>query len=898
MDDGDSGWQSFWGKARPVDGGGPDWHPLWMHALDVAATARVLAHELSPLIGQWAGWMAWPREQAVDLLVFLVALHDIGKFTRTFQKKAEAHWPAACLGPLDPATLAAADPGHPVTGLTLLVEDLGDLWDDWLPGWSSDDIQALLGPVVGHHGRPVEARDRLGAEICRKPEKMAARSFALAVRALLAPPRLAQPPAEGMARAGWLLAGLTVLADWIGSDQRYFPYRGAEPVAIGDYWQEALRRAGVAVTQAGLGTKPAGEFLGFHALTGIEGQPSPVQLWAEQVSLPPGGPCLFFIEDMTGSGKTEAALVLAQRLIAAGAANGLYFALPTMATANAAYARLARIYRRLFADGAAPSLVLAHGKARFHEGFTASIQAGSSRRARGDANPDGDSAAESTAWLASESRKALLADVGVGTVDQAVLAVLPARYQALRLLGLTGKVLIIDEAHAYDAYLGEELARLIGFMACLGSPVIVLSATLPDVVKRKLASAWGKAIGHVPPLLRDTAYPLASVIGGDGAASQVPLAPRPDLPRTLAVRRLPDAAAAVRHIVEAAAAGAAVAWVRNTVDDVLEGAALLRAAGLEPEVFHARMAMQDRLAIESAVVARFGKDGTAEGRWGRVLVASQVMEQSLDLDFDAMISDLAPIDLLLQRAGRLWRHLLLRPASGRPVIGPCLFVVSPDPVGLVDAAWFTRDFRRAGAVYADHLVLWRTAEILFREGQVQMPGDTRRFIEHVYGPDIEADAPEALLRSHNEALGKAGADSSHARFVLLEPAGGYQPGNLPWTNDIKATTRLIEQTTTLRLARWDGTTLRPWADAETPDLAWSLSELSVRANRVSAAAPLEGALARAAAEAVASWGRYDAEKVLVALTKVEEDWVGYVEGRAGPAKATCNSLTGLQFLDI
>lgn len=888
-------WRQFWGKARPADDAGASWHPLWMHSLDVAAVARVLSGRFSALFERTAAGTGWTPNEIAEAFAFLAVLHDIGKFTRAFQKKAEHCWPGAVLGPLDAVTRLAGDPGHAATGLALLLDHLDPLVGRCFPAWQEGDVTLLLGAAIAHHGRPVEPVVRLSADLCRREEIAAAGSFADAMERLLLPPQLA-PPKDGsvLPRITWIFAGLVVLADWLGSDQAFFPYQGDREIGVEAYWTEALSRAEKAVVHAGLASKSPSDRSGFQVLTGLDHPPSPVQAWAEQVTLPQG-PVLFLIEDMTGSGKTEAALVLAQRLMAAGRADGLYFALPTMATANAAYDRLAGIYRRLYAEGERPSLVLAHGRAALHDGFAASILHLSGRQAKSGAAEDADSAAESAAWLASEGRKVLLADIGVGTIDQALLAVLPARHQALRLTGLAGKVLIIDEAHAYDAYMGKELARLAAFQAYLGGAVIILSATLPAIAKGSIVAEWRKAAGGGAAVLEQSAYPLATIVSDGGAPIETALRPRPDLPRTLGVARLADAAAAVDVIVRAAEDGAAVAWIRNTVDDVLDGAELLRQRGFAPDVFHARMAMQDRLAIETAVVRRFGKEGGAEERRGRILVASQVVEQSLDLDFDAMVSDLAPVDLLLQRAGRLWRHMLSRPASVRPVAGPMLHVVSPDPFGPVDDRWFTRLFPRASAVYADHLVLWRTAEILFSGDDVRAPEDMRRMIEHVYGTGMEEGAPQALLPIHYKAMGRAGAERSAATTNLLLPSTGYAPDNQPWVNDVIARTRLSEPTRVLRLARWDGVHLRPWADAETPDRAWALSEVSVRAARVAATAPFAGPLAVAAAEAIASWGRYDGEKLLVPLTEGAGNWW---EGGARDPAGKCieirySALSGL-----
>jgi CRISPR-associated endonuclease/helicase Cas3 len=257
---------------------------------------------------------------------------------------------------------------------------------------------------------------------------------------------------------------------------------------------------------------------GFAAVTGLDG-PSPVQRWAEEVALPKG-PALTLVEEATGGGKTEAALVLAHRLMADGRAQGLYVALPTMATANAMFERVKEACGRLFAEGERPSLVLAHGRAELHEGFRDLwVPVGSHPSDDPEDERDGSGAA-APAWLADSRKKAFLADLGVGTIDQALLAVLTAKHQSLRLLGLASKVLIVDEAHAYDAYMQEELKRLLEFQAALGGSAIVLSATLPQATRRDLAASFAKGLGRAAPTLEMQCYPLVTLVSGEGPAKR------------------------------------------------------------------------------------------------------------------------------------------------------------------------------------------------------------------------------------------------------------------------------------------------------------------------------------------------------------------------------------------
>ncbi len=857
-------WLDFWGKARPGAEAPAEWHALWKHALDVAATGYVLARSRPLLFRHLAGLLGWSVDELRGLWTFALALHDIGKFSRAFQAKAPDFWPAV-LGPFDPAN-RPADPGHAATGISIVHDHMEQPLAEWFPGWDRQDVLMFLGAAIGHHGRPVEPLWAGLSYIAGKRETGAARDFALATADLLQPPRLPPPPPAGLARASWGLAGLAVLADWIGSNQRWFPYDGNR----GDpdrYWQDrAMPQAEIAVRAAGLGLAIPAPPLDLSTLAGRPLTPSPIQSWAETVPLP-AGPILALIEDVTGGGKTEAALLLAQRLVAAGRARGVHVALPTMATATAMYRRLGVAYRRFYDAGERPSLMLSHGRSGLDSMFRDSILLADAAPATRLQSEETDSAAECASWLADDRRKAFLADIGAGTIDQAILGVLPSKYQALRLAGLAEQVLVVDEAHCYDSYVSAELDRLIAFQAALGGHTIVLSATLPLATRQRLADRWAAALDRRLPLARPE-YPCAVLVGGEAPPVEVNLQARADMARVVKVTRSASRAAIEARIAAAVAAGAAVLWVRNTVTDVTEAGDSLAAAGLAVHLFHARFAASDRAAIEGDVIARFGRDGDPAGRRGQVLVASQVAEQSLDVDFDLVVTDLAPIDLILQRMGRLWRH----PCRPRPVEGPELLLHSPDPAADVDENWVRAALRGTSFVYRDHLVLWRSAMVLAEAGSVAVPSDMRRLVERVYASLETAYAPAVFERNRIEADGHDSAARSHAAHNMLALDQGYQRDGSPWLDEAKVATRLGDETVTLRLALWDGRTLRPWANDPSPARAWALSEITVRSTMIRAL-DLPAGLAEVIATTTATWGRHDQDKRLVPLVRsTAETW--------------------------
>ncbi|MBB2201092.1 CRISPR-associated helicase Cas3' [Gluconacetobacter tumulisoli] len=868
------GLEFFWGKARPFPDegttGGPFMHPLLAHMLDVAAVAMLLPG---------SGNCGLDRRQ----LGLLVALHDIGKLIPAFQAMVETCWPEAVLGPFRAEHVQCRHDAAGLALMDLLVDGVlaplfgnGSDGKRWLPSLKLQILRA----VAGHHGQPASIVDKgvLTPDTIGHAQRVVA-----ILLDVFRPPPIPRPGHDILRRLEWVLAGITIHADWIGSRREWFPYVQPEDVRdpSGYFWNHALPRAQAAIFRAGLGPMALAPFAGALRLFDHIREPSPVQALLEGTALP-SGPVLAVIEDMTGSGKTEAALVLAHRLMAHGRGSGLFVALPTMATANAMYDRLAMAYRRLFQPSARPSLALAHGRARLDERFVAALVPDDGADAHLAARSMDETAeAYCAAWLGSESRRALMAQVGIGTIDQALMAVLPVRFATVRQAGLAGKILIVDECHAFDPYMRREMVALLHFHAAMGGSVILLSATLTHRVRQELTEAFRKGLGVSGPIpLSGTAYPLVTLVGKSGVEER-PCAPRPGLARSIAVRRLADADAATGAVTEAAATGAAVAWIRNTVDEVIATARSLRAQGVEALVFHARFAMVDRLMIERDVLARFGKEGEGTER-SAVLVASQVIEQSLDLDFDVLCTDLAPMDQLIQRAGRLRRHR----RTARPVDQEELLVISPEPVADPDPRWIQRVLPGTAAVYRDPALLWRTARVLFRRGRIESPTGLRALIEETDDADAPDAVPEGLMAGSTDAMGKAYAAGAAADRNVLSFDAGYAAATALWEREARTPTRLEDVPyVTVRLAVMQDERLLPWAARADGSLAceserhraWALSEVSVARYRLASCPPPAG-LEAAVMAARAGWSRWEREAedqvLLLVLQEMETGWRG------------------------
>ncbi|MEO1711497.1 MAG: CRISPR-associated endonuclease Cas3'', partial [Pseudomonadota bacterium] len=507
---------NFWGKALGSRLAEPTWHPLAYHSLDVAAVADQLLQRDRNRLARIAECLGTEPDNARRFLIALIAMHDVGKFSPWFQAKSEEAW-VETLGRLVLSYACPPASRHDADGFALCDElALKDLTDPATTGWSNNDFSAVWAAIAGHHGKPVSENDALLDAFEDEPICLdAARAFWTDVRALFDPlAPMARPSLDARSVLSWHVASVTVVADWIGSNREWFPY--CEPrLTIAEYWQaiqptahEAVAKANVLLAAPHAVSTPA------RLLPEIADRLSPLQQHVAEMDLPDGR-SLTLIEDVTGAGKTEAAVLLAARLMAQGHADGLYFALPTMATANAMYDRLHTIYQRLFADGERPSLVLAHGKRTLNDAFTDSIL---NQDAVPPDDPDqhDDSAATCAAWIADDRRKSLIAQVGVGTIDQALLAVLPAKHQSMRLWGLAGKILILDEIHSFDAYMSREIETLLEFHAALGGSAILLSATLPEAQRTALASAFRRGLladGKANATEDSSdAYPLMTVV--------------------------------------------------------------------------------------------------------------------------------------------------------------------------------------------------------------------------------------------------------------------------------------------------------------------------------------------------------------------------------------------------
>jgi CRISPR-associated endonuclease/helicase Cas3 len=897
----DSTYFRYWGKARkPGDEQGPAYHLLPYHCLDVAAVGKIYLESHDALCAGWAARLNIPSKTLISWSAFFLALHDLGKFSYRFQGLRKD----ICRKLNNEQKHRDYSVRHDTLGQAFFDEKISRLIRDqeWFgstdePDYWMDHFVSWARTVTGHHGQPPKTSEYCALnDHFTELDQSAALQFVQDCVGLLLPEEKAELPeveafCTPLTHLSWWLSGLAVLSDWLGSSQSFFDYQ-TEPLDLTAYWTTwAVPQAEKALHEVRLLPRTGRQQTLLELFEYLK-PATPLQNKAADLPLQ-AAPHLFIMEDVTGAGKTEAALMLAHRLIMSGQADGFYLGLPTMATSNAMFRRICdnEVGRKFFVDE--PNLLLAHSASRLEP----VLQALTAHSPVKDADYLGDEASasnECNAWFTDNRKKTLLADIGVGTLDQALLAVLYGRHQSLRLLGLVRKVLIIDEVHACDAYMLRLLEVLLEFHAAIGGSVILLSATLPRKTRQTLLHAYAKGLRRRAPAIESMEYPLLTWLSVD-THDEIPLDTRPEVARTVHVKEIHNMDAAVKTLLNALANNQCACWIRNTVDDAIAACKELRQAGVPAEnlmLFHARFALYDRLQIENEVLRQFGPKSNGIMRRGKILVATQVVEQSLDLDFDMMLSDLAPIDLLIQRAGRLCRHrrdALGNRADTEGRCAPCLWVFGPKFSEEPASDWLRSILPGAAAVYPNHGQMWLTARLVHKDKVIVMPKGARDLIEGVYSEEAEDDIPIALRYSVTKAIGENAAKQSMAGANTVKLDDGYSDqGFAPW-DEALIPTRLEDQpSVTVRLARLEGGILKPWQQAE--QYAWELSQLSVRYSLFSEEISFDDDPVMQAAMENCRAGMPDEgkwNKLLVLMQREDGVWTGRAKNGKGDIVELC-----------
>ena len=777
----------LWAKRRDAL-----WHSLVGHSIDVAAAFAALVAQ--PTIATRLAQAA--RSPALsDLtrlrLAALSFLHDIGKTNRGFQARSDPTAPLvghidelSWLFSLDPAARPLCD---------RLIDRLG--LERIFPWFANEaDGEAFITAIFAHHGRPWRSERRGEPPPSSKqhwqPGPDGDPIAALApmrehLDRLFAAAFAEGPPLPSHPNCHHAFAGLLMLADWLGSDERFFALGNGEDEGR---YELAAKSAPEALKKIGLAVETRRAVLRDHAVPfecAFPFPPKPLQRAAADVAAP-----LLVIEAQTGSGKTEAALWRFKTLFERGEVDGLYFALPTRVAATQMFGRVKRFRDGLFPADDRPGVVLAvPGQARFDAAEAQPLPDFGVQWSDGGGDDD-------ARWAAERPKRFLAATIAVGTVDQALLAAVRVKHAHMRAALLMRQLLVVDEVHASSVYSGEILRQLLRNHLTLGGHALLLSATLGGAMRARL-------IGTPEPdadAAAQVAYPALSWNEGgreqrlaflpDGEDKAVSIAVMPALtePEAIAARAL----AAARD-------GAAVLVIRNTVGAAVEVARALeeRAGPDSPLLFrangvatlhHSRFAPGDRRLLDQAAEEVMGKQRPS-GR-GIVVVGTQTLEISLDIDADLLISDLCPVDVLLQRIGRLHRHLRARPAGYGE---PRLVLIVPPERDLLAAHWARYGLgpTARGGVYADLRSIeatWRLAE---REPLWRIPAMNRRLVEAATHPDRLAaiEAEDARWRQLADVqVGRTAAERQAALMAVLDISKPFTECEIP--RDRKLATRL------------------------------------------------------------------------------------------------------------
>lgn len=735
----------FWAKTTS------DGHPgisVYEHMLNVGCVAQCIAAISPKLLERF-------KLQA-SLVGALAALHDLGKISPGFQRKCQNWLEANGLVEIDRNSwqhIALESSHAKVTHEAVQ----GLLPQELLAAPKTGRmIAALLG---AHHGRLQDTPSRPlrldGATERRSGIDWEQERTAAGARVIEHfQVKGAALELDTNAPSLWWLAGLTTVADWIGSDERHFsPEGGLDDTLRSAHAQEAIETIGfgVPVIRPGLGFA---ELFGFP-----EGaQPNDMQVRARDLIQGPG---VYVIEAPMGMGKTEAALWVGYELLAAGKARGVYFALPTQATSNRIHLRMSEFVNRI-APGSGKSRLI-HGNSWLMPDAVTLVPASSEGRRGEDARVGAD-------WFAS-AKRALLAPFGVGTVDQALLGVVAAKHFFVRHFALAGKVVILDEVHSYDLYTGTLIDRLVEVLKGLGCTVIILSATLTSKRRGQMVPLPSDA--ETDPVERP--YPM---ISGDpeGLDPTLAAAQAPAQKRVRVIFQ--DADAALEKAVELAAQGGVVLWICNTVGGSqaqFDKIRLLAEGRFKVGLLHSRFPFWRREALEEEWMTRLGKTG--ETRCGCILVSTQIVEQSVDLDADLLVTDLAPTDMLLQRMGRLWRHD--RPArTGVPEMVILEEAETLDGFRQLNPKAIVKALGSKAFVYSPYVLL-RTLEVWKAAAEVSIPGEIRARIEATYEERGIGDLPESWGALDTESWGKLfdekyGSDLSK-KFLATRNTNLWQP---------------------------------------------------------------------------------------------------------------------------
>ncbi|NKZ05529.1 CRISPR-associated helicase/endonuclease Cas3 [Actinomadura latina] len=784
----------LWGKSAGKAGGQANL--LVQHLLDTAAVAELVwDHYLAPSVRRALDGVAG-EGGGRRLFAWVCGVHDIGKATPAFQHM-DAAGAARVLGAglaWDQRVVLRYRWRHDRAGGILMLRYLAEA------GWAEESVGWVWPLIAGHHGRfPTlgDAREnrRAKGQLSGKASGWdAARRQLLDVltRAVGFRDVADVEPASVPSRALQLqVSGFVVMADWIASDQDHFKGVDAlERVNIGgarERAHEAWGRLGLRGGWDELDQRDAGLFRRRFGEA-----PRPSQTMVMDVAARMDAPGLMVVEAPMGEGKTKAALAAAEILAARWGMGGVFVGMPTQATSDPMFTNV-RSWVEAISPSLASQVALLHGKRMFNKQWRKLLEDGGPSpddRFAGVVEDEFDlddpyglsggaccpeTAAERLApaeWFLG-AKRGLLAPFVVGTIDQLLFAATRTKHVMLRMAGLAGKVVVLDEVHAADVYMSQFLAEGLRWLGQAGVPVILLSATLPPAQRSDLVAAYLAGAGdcehteisETEMVGEVSGYPNVTAVWRTDSAVEhlIGSCPswRPDLHVEIEVLPEPVNQAArmsgemserdaqvLSLLRERLVDGGCALVIRNTVPRAQETFAALRAEfGEDVRLLHGRLSTADRADRTERCLQLLGppRQGEAGRPHRMILVATQIAEQSFDVDADLLVTDLAPMDLLLQRIGRIHRHA----GVGRPqAVGRPRVVVT----GFCPRDAASPEFPPAAeAIYGRYLLLRTAALVSDAAGEHwSIPGQVPQLVAKVYDADHQV-VPDAWAETERQA---------------------------------------------------------------------------------------------------------------------------------------------------
>lgn len=653
------------------------WLPLWMHLKDTAGVMKKLVHRWIPQSVVNASGLDF--EEFEKTAVFTAAVHDIGKATCLFQSNITIKNNLK-RDELEDAGFKICNPKgfpnkkgtpHSYAGQWILQSKTAGF-----------NIERTICDVVGaHHGKPIssprqdllqfyeenfygEGKNDFEAGVWENAwNNIVEEALKIAgINSTKDLPKLS-------IQAQVLLSGLLITADWIASNVKFFPLIDIEEIGSEEFYPERIEEGykelefprGWMPGIAKISDKQFQERFGFL--------PNQVQKAMIQVVEGCGKPGIFILEAQMGVGKTEAALAAAELLASKDELGGVFFGLPTQSTSNGLFPRLYEWADSLSED-TVNSIRLAHGAAEFNDDYEKLIKKGESFV---DNEEGEDGGLEVHPWFQG-NKTALLSNFVIGTVDQFLMVSLKRKHFMMRHLGLAGKVIIIDECHAYDTYMNVYLDRSIQWMAAYGIPIILLSATLPGERREKLIKCYKEAYlkynlksnettirTEDEKWKKNTSYPILTWTDGEKICQKS--IDQDVKEEEIQVEKIGSLDEMIFLLDESLKEGGCACVIMNTVKEAQKVYQRISADMEDADVllYHAQFIMPDRAKKEKELLNHMGKNSRESDRRRYILIGTQVLEQSLDYDADIMVTQLCPMDLLLQRMGRLHRHDRERP---------------------------------------------------------------------------------------------------------------------------------------------------------------------------------------------------------------------------------------------